>query len=133
MGHARLGKVAPARLECRVLQVGAPDPGTIERAADNRSVVGAELQTGGASTDSTAIARSIARPDAFSVIFDRDFLGAHRYLSRRVGRELADDLASATFTVAFERRRGFRTESDSALPWLLGIATNLLRNHRRPA
>ena len=32
-----------------------------------------------------------------------------------------------TFTVAFEGRRRFRTESDSALPWLLGIATNLLR------
>jgi DNA-directed RNA polymerase specialized sigma24 family protein len=94
-------------------------------------VVGAELQTGGASTDSTAIARSIARPDAFSVIFDRHFRGVHRYLSRRVGRELADDLASATFTVAFERRHGFRTESDSVLPWLLGIATNLLRKHRR--
>jgi hypothetical protein len=41
VGHARLGKVAPARLKCRVLQVGAPDPGPIERAADNRSAVGA--------------------------------------------------------------------------------------------
>jgi len=65
------------------------------------------------------------------VIFDRHFRGVHRYLLRRVGRELADDLASATFTVAFERRHSFRTASDSAFPWLLGIATNLLRNYRR--
>ena len=93
--------------------------------------MGARLLTGGASTDTTAIARSITRPDAFSVIFDRHFRGVHRYLSRRFGSGLADDLASATFTVAFERRHSFRTDSNSALPWLLGIATNLLRNHRR--
>ena len=77
------------------------------------------------------VAESFAAPEAFSAIFDRHFKGVHRYLSRRVGRELADDLASATFTVAFERRRSFRTDSDSAFPWLLGIATNLLRNYRR--
>jgi RNA polymerase sigma factor (sigma-70 family) len=93
--------------------------------------VEAELQTRRTPADSIAIGRSLTRPDAFSVIFDRHFRGVHRYLSRRVGRELADDLASATFTIAFERRRSFRTESDSAFPWLLGIATNLLRNHRR--
>ncbi len=93
--------------------------------------MGARLLTRGASPDSVAIARSIARPDAFSAIFDRHFRAVHRYLSRRVGRELADDLASATFTVAFERRHRFRTDSDSAFPWLLGIATNLLRNYRR--
>ena len=93
--------------------------------------MGAELRTGGATTDGISIARSIAAPEAFSAIFDRHFRGVHRYLSRRVGRELADDLAAATFTVAFERRRSFRTDSDSAFPWLLGIATNLVRNHRR--
>ena len=106
-------------------------PGTQHPATDNRSVVRARPLTRGASPDSIAIARSISRPDAFSAIFDRHFRGVHRYLSRRVGRELADDLASATFTVAFERRRTFRTDSDTAFPWLLGIATNLLRNHRR--
>ena len=106
-------------------------PGTQHPATDNRSVVRARPLTRGASPDSIAIARSISRPDAFSAIFDRHFRGVHRYLSRRVGRELADDLASATFTVAFERRRTFRTDSDSAFPWLLGIATNLLRNYRR--
>lgn len=82
-------------------------------------------------TDGRVIAESFAAPEAFSAIFDRHFTGVHRYLARRVGRELADDLASQTFTVAFERRRRFRTDSDSAMPWLLGIATNLLRNHRR--
>lgn len=55
----------------------------------------------------------------------------HRYLARRAGREHADDLASQTFTVAFARRHTFRSEATSALPWLLGIATNLLSDDRR--
>jgi RNA polymerase sigma factor (sigma-70 family) len=33
--------------------------------------------------------------------------------------------------VAFDRRRTFRTDSTSARPWLLGIATNLLHDRRR--
>jgi DNA-directed RNA polymerase specialized sigma24 family protein len=132
----RLGGGAPGGSGQNTTRSTDPTPiarglGTLGGAADNRSVVEAELQTRRTPADSIAIGRSLARPDAFSVIFDRHFRGVHRYLSRRVGRELADDLASATFTIAFERRRSFRTESDSAFPWLLGIATNLLRNHRR--
>ena len=55
----------------------------------------------------------------------------HAYLARRAGVQVADDLASVTFTVAFERRGGFRAQTDSARPWLFGIATNVLRNERR--
>lgn len=65
------------------------------------------------------------------MIFDRHFDAVFGYLVRRVGRSHADDLASATFTVAFERRSRFRTDATTARPWLLGIATNLLRNERR--
>jgi RNA polymerase sigma-70 factor (ECF subfamily) len=82
-------------------------------------------------TDSAAIAASLEHPERFSVIFDRHYTAAHRYISRRAGVQAADDLASRTFVAAFESRHTFRGESDSALPWLLGIATNLLRERHR--
>jgi RNA polymerase sigma-70 factor (ECF subfamily) len=44
---------------------------------------------------------------------------------------VADDVAAETFRVAFERRHRWSRETRDALPWLLGIATNLLRRHRR--
>ena len=54
----------------------------------------------------------------------------HRYLRRRVGSDLAQDLAAETFTQAFRARRRFR--GTDALPWGYGIAANLSRdNHRR--
>jgi RNA polymerase sigma factor (sigma-70 family) len=84
------------------------------------------------SSDSAAIAGSLERPESFAEIFDRHYLAVHRYLARRVPSMQADDLASMTFVVAFERRRSFRPSSTSARPWLLGIATNLLHErHRR--
>jgi RNA polymerase sigma-70 factor (ECF subfamily) len=55
----------------------------------------------------------------------------HRYLHRRVGSDLADELASETFGRAFSRRATFEPCRESALPWLYGIATNLLRRHWR--
>lgn len=77
------------------------------------------------------ISRSSAAPEVFAEIFDRHFAAVHRYLARRVGRERADDLASQTFAVAFERRASFRPNAIGARPWLFGIATNLLSNDRR--
>jgi RNA polymerase sigma factor (sigma-70 family) len=70
-------------------------------------------------------------PGRFAVIFDRHFPAVHRYLRRRVGLDLADDLAAETFAVAFRRRRAFDAGREDARPWLFGIATNLLRRHRR--
>ncbi|MGO9977489.1 MAG: hypothetical protein ACLP01_32790 [Solirubrobacteraceae bacterium] len=55
----------------------------------------------------------------------------HVYLSRRVGAEKADDLASTTFAVAFERRGKFHAGAGNARPWRFGIATNLLRKEWR--
>jgi RNA polymerase sigma factor (sigma-70 family) len=74
-------------------------------------------------TDASIIEESLQRPQAFAVLFDR-------YLTRRLGRDRADDVAAGTFAVAFERRATFRDRVD-ALPWLFGIATNLLRNESR--
>ncbi len=93
--------------------------------------MGTNLVFGRGRSDAALISDSVGRPEAFEAIFDRHFDAVWRYLSRRAGSGRADDLASATFVVAFERRHGFRAATSSARPWLFGIATNLLRNELR--
>jgi RNA polymerase sigma factor (sigma-70 family) len=77
-------------------------------------------------SDSELIARAPRQPELFGVVFDRHFATIHRYLERRVGRDGADELAGEVFRIAFEQRRRFRPVYESALPWLYGLATNLL-------
>jgi RNA polymerase sigma-70 factor (ECF subfamily) len=81
--------------------------------------------------DGAVIERSLAEPELFTVVFDRYYRRVYGFLSRRVGRSVADDLAAETFVRAFERRASFDTSVERALPWLLGIAVNLLAHHRR--
>jgi RNA polymerase sigma-70 factor (ECF subfamily) len=82
-------------------------------------------------TDATLIARSLREPDRFAAVFDRHYAEIHGYVTRRLGRSLADDLASETFLIAFDRRRRFDLGQPSARPWLYGIAGNLIARHRR--
>lgn len=81
-------------------------------------------------SDADCLVRSLSAPEAFELIFERHFDAIHSYLHRRVGRNLADELTAETFFFAFERRASCRA-SDSVLPWLYGIATNLLRRRFR--
>jgi RNA polymerase sigma-70 factor (ECF subfamily) len=67
----------------------------------------------------------------FHAIAERHLDAIHRYLQRRVGYDLADDLAAETFALAFSSRLRYRAEFESALPWLYGIAANALRGHKR--
>lgn len=85
----------------------------------------------GSATDGAVIALSFTDPAAFALIFDRHFATIHRYLARRVGSDVADDLAGDVFRVAFERRETFDRRRPNARPWLYGIATNLLYGERR--
>lgn len=82
-------------------------------------------------SDAEAISGALTDPSSFAVIFDRHFVTIHRYLARRIGTPVAEDLAGDVFRVAFERRHDFDLSSESARPWLYGIATNLLRSERR--
>lgn len=82
-------------------------------------------------TDAAAIRRSLAEPEAFTVVFDRHFEVVHGYVQRRVGRDLADEIAAETFARAFDRRRRYDHGHADARPWLLGIAANVLRRHWR--
>ncbi len=84
-----------------------------------------------APSDAAVIARSRADAQAFSTIVDRHFEVIHRYLTRRVGSDRADDLAAQAFAIAFRRRDAFDADAESARPWLFGIATNVLRNDLR--
>jgi RNA polymerase sigma factor (sigma-70 family) len=67
----------------------------------------------------------------FTVIFDRHYAGLYRYLRRRIGPEVAADLAAETFATAFARRAVYHPEGHDCRPWLYGIAHNLLRTHLR--
>lgn len=82
-------------------------------------------------TDSELIARSCSDPAAFVPLFERHFAVVYGYLARRVGATLGEELASETFTIAFEKRERYRVETPDARPWLFGIAVNLLRTQRR--
>jgi RNA polymerase sigma-70 factor (ECF subfamily) len=81
--------------------------------------------------DSEAIGASLAEPSAFGVIFERHYDAVHGYLQRRLDGQLADELASQTFLVAFDGRSRFDRSRTDSRPWLFGIATNLAHNHRR--
>ena len=81
--------------------------------------------------DRDLILSSLERPERFEAVFDRHAATIYRYLRRRVGAELAEELAAETFTRAFRGRDRFDRQMESVLPWLFGIAANLLRMHRR--
>jgi RNA polymerase sigma factor (sigma-70 family) len=82
-------------------------------------------------SDAELIRSSFNDARAFAVIFDRHFRAIFRFLRGRVGRHLAEDLASETFVVSFAHRFSYDLSREDARPWLYGIAVNLLRGHRR--
>jgi RNA polymerase sigma factor (sigma-70 family) len=84
-----------------------------------------------ASDDAAVIEASRTEPDRFASLFDRHAPHIHRYLARRVGPQAADDLVAETFLVAFGKRAGYDPRFRDARPWLYGIATNLVGQHRR--
>jgi RNA polymerase sigma-70 factor (ECF subfamily) len=86
---------------------------------------------GGTTSDMDVIRESFAAPERFGAVFERHFGRIFRYLSLRTGPSAAEDLTAQTFAVAFERRASVEGKGGSALPWLYGIASNLLRNEQR--
>lgn len=82
------------------------------------------------STDSEIIRRSVDAPSAFAELFERHARVIGAFAARRVGPDAADDVLSETMLVAFRRRRDFDLAWDSAKPWLLGIASRVIKKHR---
>jgi RNA polymerase sigma-70 factor (ECF subfamily) len=81
--------------------------------------------------DAAVVAASLNDARCFGEIFDRHFADIDRYLARRVGREIADDLAAETFVIAFRGRASYNPATAEVRPWLFGIAANLARRHWR--
>lgn len=83
------------------------------------------------SSDSEVIASSMAQPTEFAAIFDRYVDPVRRFVARRLGVGRSDDVVSEVFRIAFEQRDRFDSAAPSALPWLYGIAGNLVRREHR--
>lgn len=72
-----------------------------------------------------------ADPDAFAVLYDRHAGRVLSWARRRVG-DYGADLTAEVFARAWLARRSFRDQAEgSAVPWLLGIAHNVLRDSLR--
>jgi RNA polymerase sigma-70 factor (ECF subfamily) len=84
-------------------------------------------------SDAEVIAASLAAPDEFAVVFERHFAPIWRYLIRRLSPSDADEIAGEVFRIGFEQRDRFDPGHVSALPWLYGIAANLVLKHCRSA
>ncbi|WP_037763022.1 RNA polymerase sigma factor [Streptomyces sp. 142MFCol3.1] len=64
----------------------------------------------------------------FRDVYEECYPRVLAYATSQVGRHVGEDITSETFTVAWRRRGEL---PDPALPWLLGVARNLVRELRR--
>ena len=86
---------------------------------------------GASDEDAARLAVSVNNPDQFGEIFDRYFPDIHGYVARRLGRDIADDVAADTFLTAFRARHRFDPDRGTVRSWLYGIATNHLSAYHR--
>ena len=69
---------------------------------------------------------------AFYELYERHARTIYHYLIRRLADwSEAEDLTAVVFLEAFRRRSEVVVVEGKLLPWLYGIATNVLRNRRR--
>lgn len=81
--------------------------------------------------DAAVIEQSWHEPEKFAQVYDRHAAVIHRYVSRRLGDEMADDVVAETFLAAFRWRQRYDLGRANARPWLYGIAANMIGKHRR--
>jgi RNA polymerase sigma-70 factor (ECF subfamily) len=78
-------------------------------------------------SDAELIRAADAQAAAFGLLYERHALRIHTWCLRRL-EWAASDLTAETFAQAWLRRQSFRDDhGGSALPWLFGIARNVLR------
>jgi RNA polymerase sigma factor (sigma-70 family) len=79
--------------------------------------------------------RSVAGDtDAFGDLFVRHRDAVYNYCFRRTASwDAAEDLTSAVFLEVWRGRRQLALDRGSALPWLIGTASNLVRSRMRSA
>jgi RNA polymerase sigma factor (sigma-70 family) len=81
--------------------------------------------------DAELLRRSVDDPDLFEEIFERHYDSVLRFGRQRLGHDVGEEVAARTMVIAFDRRASFDDAFRSCRPWLLGIATNLIRHHLR--
>jgi len=82
--------------------------------------------------DGKLLADLPGQPELMGVLYERHAHAVFRYLARRAGPAAAEDLLSEVFIAALSASaRVVAHDSGSALPWLYGIALNVLRAHFR--
>jgi RNA polymerase sigma-70 factor (ECF subfamily) len=82
--------------------------------------------------DQESLARRAAARDeaAWAAIFEMHFRSVFAFVRSRLGRpEVAEDIASQVFEVAFSRAESFDYRGVPIEGWLIGIARNLVRDH----
>lgn len=85
-----------------------------------------------ASDESLLQASATGDQRAFSELYERHARTIYNYLFRRLADwSEAEDLTAVVFLEAFRRRSEVVVVEGKLLPWLYGIATNVLRNRRR--
>ncbi|HEX6447872.1 MAG TPA: sigma-70 family RNA polymerase sigma factor [Trebonia sp.] len=88
--------------------------------------------TGDSRSDRELIHGLPRQPELMGVLYERHAPAVFRYLARRAGPPAAEDLLSEVFIAALSASsRVVAHDSGSALPWLYGIALNVLRRHFR--
>ncbi|OLF06889.1 RNA polymerase sigma factor [Actinophytocola xanthii] len=83
--------------------------------------------------DAELWARAVAGSGSdFGLLFDRHAKAVYNHCFRLCASwSQAEDLTQSTFLVAWRKRDSVVLEHDSARPWLLAVATNVVRNERR--
>jgi hypothetical protein len=84
-----------------------------------------------AKSDACIIAASLNDGEVFVELFDRHADRIWRYVRRRVGPAVVDEVVAETFARAFAGRVRYDLDHQDAGPWLYGIATNVLRGYAR--
>ena len=82
-------------------------------------------------TDAEIISASLRDPDVFGIVFSRYHTAVFRFAARRIGTEEAGDVASDVFVQAFRIRRRYDKSRANCLPWLYGIAGNVIGDRLR--
>jgi DNA-directed RNA polymerase specialized sigma24 family protein len=84
-------------------------------------------------TDASLVRAAVTEPSAFSELYARHVEAVYRWFQRRIDWA-ASDLTAEPVARAWLVRARFRDERNgSALPWLLGIAANVLADTVRRA
>jgi RNA polymerase sigma factor (sigma-70 family) len=81
--------------------------------------------------DAALIRLSQAEPEHFATLFRRHAPTIQRYVARRLGPDVAEDIVAEVFLAAFRQRAAYLPSQPDARPWLYGIATHLIGRHRR--